>query len=120
MEARIDEGERQMMLLALAKLSLEHPGWDDALNRLACKHDNVNDGRAVMYDDFRQIHEADERLDEDELTRRRNEAVFLLGILAGACGYLRNENADVTRALVAIDDWHARGRIRTPTDGGDS
>ena len=61
MQARIHEEERQMMLLALAKLSLERPGWDDALNRFACKHDNVKDGRAVMYDEFRKIHQAEER-----------------------------------------------------------
>ena len=49
------EQERQMLLLALAKLSLERPGWEDALNRFALKHDD-GDERAVMYDQFRDMH----------------------------------------------------------------
>jgi hypothetical protein len=48
------EEERQMTLLALAELSLARPGWDFALNALACKTDNVSaDGRAITYDEFR-------------------------------------------------------------------
>src|SRR6185312_17076508 len=35
----LDEEERQSVLLALAMLSLERPGWDDALNRIALKMD---------------------------------------------------------------------------------
>lgn len=51
----IDEG--QMILLALAKLSLERPGWDDALNEIALKMDNRTDvGRGEMYESFREIH----------------------------------------------------------------
>jgi hypothetical protein len=33
--AKIEEGDRQMVLLALAELSLSRPGWDDALGRIA-------------------------------------------------------------------------------------
>jgi hypothetical protein len=52
-----DEGDRQMAILALAHLSVERPGWDDALNRLASRIDNVqHEGRAIMYDEFRRLH----------------------------------------------------------------
>jgi len=51
----ITEEERQMMLLALAKLALERPGWNDTLNELALKMDNKDaDGRAQMFDNFKQ------------------------------------------------------------------
>jgi hypothetical protein len=45
-----------MLLMALAHLAVERPGWDDALNRIAVRIDNVKDGRAVMYDEFRAMH----------------------------------------------------------------
>jgi hypothetical protein len=51
----LDEAERQMLLLALAHLSVERPGWDDALNRIACKIDNITDGRAVLYEEFASL-----------------------------------------------------------------
>jgi hypothetical protein len=51
----LDESERQAVLLALAKLSLERPGWDDMLNRIALKMDNASAGRAQMYDSFRAL-----------------------------------------------------------------
>lgn len=56
MRVELEEGERQATLLALAKLSLERPGWDYMLNVIALKMDNQSDGRAVMYDRFRRIH----------------------------------------------------------------
>jgi len=52
----VTEEERQLLLLALAKLSLERPGWDDVCNRLALKFDAPDDGRARLYDVFRTIH----------------------------------------------------------------
>jgi len=53
---RLDEGERQMMLMALAHLAVERPGWDDALQRLAKQLDNEENGRPQMYDEFRKLH----------------------------------------------------------------
>jgi hypothetical protein len=52
---KLEEAERQMVLLALARLSIERPGWDAALNRLAMKIDNDREGRAEMYDAFRKL-----------------------------------------------------------------
>lgn len=54
----ITEEERQMLLLALAKLSLERPGWHWALSSLAVKYSLVvssEDGRA-MFEQFRDLH----------------------------------------------------------------
>jgi hypothetical protein len=57
----LDEGDRQLLLLAMAVLSLENPGFDYALNEIAKRIDNVvptpddtvQGGRAKMYDEFR-------------------------------------------------------------------
>lgn len=54
----ISEEERQMLLLALAKLSLERPGWHWALSGLAAKYSLVlssQDGRAT-FEHFRDLH----------------------------------------------------------------
>lgn len=65
MTLELEEGERQALLMALAHLSVERPGWDDMLNRIAVRIDNVGDGldywgrpvcgRALMYDGFRAL-----------------------------------------------------------------
>ena len=52
---RLNEGERQMMLMALAHLSIERPGWDNALQRMAMQLDNEKNGRPQMYDGFRKL-----------------------------------------------------------------
>lgn len=52
----IEEGERQMILLALAELSLSRPGLDYALNNIAIQFDNVENGRAKTYDSFRELN----------------------------------------------------------------
>jgi hypothetical protein len=44
----VDEGQRQILLLALAKLSLERPGWEYALDLIAAQLQ----GRE-MYESFR-------------------------------------------------------------------
>lgn len=54
----IAEEERQMLLLALAKLSLDRPGWHWGLGELAAKFStapNVEDGRA-MFEAFRRLN----------------------------------------------------------------
>lgn len=55
---KLDECERQLVLMALAHLSVERPGFDDALNRIALKVDDERAGRAVMFDGFRELHRA--------------------------------------------------------------
>lgn len=51
----MDEGDRQLVLMALAILSLTFPGWDDATNRVALRIDNDKDGRAEMFDALRAL-----------------------------------------------------------------
>jgi len=51
----LEESERQMALLAFAVLSLENPGFDYMLNEMAKRIDNVDNGRARMYDEFRMF-----------------------------------------------------------------
>jgi len=59
----LEEEERQLVLLALAVLSLESPGFDHALNEIAKKIDNVEkvrreygtqEDRAQTFDQFRE------------------------------------------------------------------
>jgi len=50
----LDESDRQIVLLALAVLSLRSPGLDYALNRVACRIDNVKAERAETYEAFRR------------------------------------------------------------------
>ncbi len=45
----------QLILLALAVLSLDSPGFDDARNLIASRLNNTEAGRAKLYDDFRRI-----------------------------------------------------------------
>jgi hypothetical protein len=52
----LNEGDRQMVLLALAHLSIERRGWETALHAIALQIDNQRDGRAVMFDEFRKLH----------------------------------------------------------------
>jgi hypothetical protein len=60
----LEESERQIVLMALAMLSLKHPGRDDMLNRIALRIDNDKEGRAEMFDMLRRIRsEANARKD---------------------------------------------------------
>lgn len=52
----LEESDRQLLLMALAKLSIERPGFDYALNKLACRYDNIVEDRATMYDSFRKLY----------------------------------------------------------------
>ena len=51
----ITEEQRQAIILALSRLSIERPGWDFMLNEIACQMDNIEEGRAKMYDQFRKL-----------------------------------------------------------------
>jgi hypothetical protein len=53
------EEHRQIILLALAELSIARPGWVYALNQAALQMDNQNpEGQAEMFEAFRQNHTA--------------------------------------------------------------
>jgi len=49
----LDEEERQATLMALAHLSLERPGWDYMLQKIAAKMDNKG---CPMFHEFKTIH----------------------------------------------------------------
>ena len=51
---------------------------------------------------------------------RYNDAVFLLGSLAGACGHMRDADINVTRVLELVDKWYGIGYAPTSADGGTS
>lgn len=48
----LEEGERQLVLMALAHLAIERPGWDFALMEVAKKLDN---DRLDIYREFKLL-----------------------------------------------------------------
>ncbi len=53
---QIDESQRQLIILALAKLSMERPGWTNMLNETALLMDPPNEqGDSKMFTNFRHI-----------------------------------------------------------------
>jgi hypothetical protein len=63
----IEEGQRQLILMALAHLSIERPGFDWALNQIAVKMDNISKDRAILYDEFRELRSSNLLLDATDL-----------------------------------------------------
>ena len=60
---KLDESERQMVLMALAHLAVERPGWEYVLHDIALRIDNAENHRAVLFDEFRAMHrEAGQRV----------------------------------------------------------
>ena len=56
-KVEITEEERQLILMALAHLAVERPGWDDALSRIAMLMDNVvPDLGPELYRAFKRLH----------------------------------------------------------------
>lgn len=51
----LDEADRQMVLLALARLSIARPGWAIALKKIALQIDDEREGSAVMFEQFRAL-----------------------------------------------------------------
>lgn len=54
-QIEVDEEQRQLILMALAHLAVERPGWDDALSRIAVLADNVVEGKPEMYEQFKRL-----------------------------------------------------------------
>jgi hypothetical protein len=50
-----EEGERGAVIMALAHLAVERPGWDDMLSRIAARVDNCASGRPEMYEEFKRM-----------------------------------------------------------------
>ncbi len=52
----IDEGQRQLILMALSHLAVEKPGFDHALSEIASKIDNKTENGPQMYTEFKKLH----------------------------------------------------------------
>jgi hypothetical protein len=84
MMPRLDEADRQMLLLALARLSIERPGWDHALNLLALQFDVPAETMKVdpkagmsekMTRDALEIHEKPRAVLYDAFRKIRSEEI---------------------------------------------
>jgi hypothetical protein len=60
----IDESQRQLLLMALAHLAVERPGFDCALREIADKMDNPG---PQLYLDFKRLHS--EQIDDEETSK---------------------------------------------------
>lgn len=70
-DLNIDEGQRQMLLMALAHLAVERPGWDYACSEIAKPIDNATpEGRPRLYDRFRAMHSEDVRISAETVARK--------------------------------------------------
>jgi len=52
MTITIDESERQVLLLAMAHLTVERPGWEFMLTEIAKKMDDIQRGKPWLYTEF--------------------------------------------------------------------
>lgn len=59
----LSEGERQAVLMALAHLAIERPGWDDMLSRIARRIDNPG---PEMYNGFKKLRTANKDIDKQD------------------------------------------------------
>jgi len=61
---KLDDGQRQMILKAMAMLSLKYPGWHRALSDIALLMDNERqDGKPEMFYEFRKFNSGPIQLD---------------------------------------------------------
>jgi hypothetical protein len=52
----VSEGQRQLLLMALAHLAVERPGFDAALSEIAALMDNPTPKGPEMYTRFKALH----------------------------------------------------------------
>jgi hypothetical protein len=64
----LEEGERQMLVLALAELALSRPGWNDCLQRIAQRVDNEG---APMYSELKRLNADRVRVERGPLLPQR-------------------------------------------------
>ncbi len=53
MTIELEEADRQALILAVAHLALERPGWDDYLSRIA--KETLGDVKLTMYRRFKEV-----------------------------------------------------------------
>lgn len=98
----LNDSDRQMVVIALAKLSLARPGWDEALNLVARRLDNAKNGRAVNYDTYREHGPDRPTFTRRELMAMRNALDAALDAHAPQAEILGDET-DVAAATVALE-----------------
>lgn len=105
-----EESDRQMIILALAELSLRRPGWEDTTRRIATTLYGDE-----MFDGFRETSEGQIdpiplpqkdrlRIADDAITRQQAEAAvqILRTHLLGTCNVINDVAADMERHVVGI------------------
>ena len=103
----IDEEQRQLVLLALATLALERPGFDYALTNIALLIDNHRpDGAAEMYEGFKALN-ADRHAKERETMEALGESVKLQAHYAKL---LNMHDGGERIAFDSAEQWIARLR----------
>lgn len=115
-EFRIEEGQRQLTLLALAQLALEHPGFDYALSEIAKRLGEENG--TTMYAGFKEIR-------KDLVATREAEhraVVLALNWLDAfeapvVFGAGESERAEMLRARERALADHLRQHFRTDSGG---
>lgn len=73
----IDESQRQMILLALAHLAVERPGWKYALGETAKSMDEVVQGEPSL---FSQFYDLRSKQVSDSLPEEPNDETFKTAI----------------------------------------
>lgn len=121
----LTEEQRQLVLLALARLALEHPGFDDALNGIALGLDNNVNGRAEMYDGFRvTLPWLTPR--QAERTKLDDDRAFVAALEADRLGISRDligaPKVATDEVAVSADKFQRPIRTEEPTapDGDDN
>ena len=115
----IDEEQRQLVLLALAMLSLERPGFEYALTNIALLIDNHQpDGTAEMYEGFKALNS--DRV--PEVARLRQWVADLqsgMWINCVYCGHRYGPNpgtpvsmADVLKAHIEVCPEHPASKLK--------
>ena len=78
----VSEGQRQMLLMALAHLAVERPGFDAALSEIAALMDNPTPKGPEMFTRFKELHTLEQRAAAGDSTARKglNSVDEALGI----------------------------------------
>jgi hypothetical protein len=100
----IIESERQAILLALAHLSLERPGWNSMLSEIALKMDNkLPDATPEMFSAFKRF------ADPEKIVRRACPPLMTLGKYDEACTVARMMGGGKAAFLIILEGKDGNG-----------
>jgi hypothetical protein len=97
----IDEGQRQLMLLALAVFTVQRPGMEYACSEIARVMDNITDaGRPQMYDQFREYNTPLRRYTTAEnVTLSQEDVTELMAVVGNVCKNVLHNYPDKAELL---------------------